>query len=68
MPWKVPIHMPRLPLRSCRSARARISPAALLVNVTARIPCAGTPSTSFSQAMRWVRTRVLPEPAPASTR
>src|SRR6478672_5233736 len=72
-PWKVPIHSPRLP--GCEpprcnnaSARARISPAALLVKVTAKIPCAGTPKTSLSQAMRWVSTRVLPEPAPASTR
>ncbi|MNN31134.1 hypothetical protein D3C81_1448090 [compost metagenome] len=41
-PWKVPIHMPRLPLGNCASMRWRISPAALLVNVTAKMPCVGT--------------------------
>ncbi|KAG1390466.1 hypothetical protein G6F58_012979 [Rhizopus delemar] len=48
--------------------RWRISPAALLVKVTAKMPWVGTPSPSCSQARRWVSTRVLPEPAPASTR
>ena len=67
-PWNVPIHMPRVPPRSCASTRWRISAAALLVKVTARMPWVGTPNTSCSQAMRWVSTRVLPEPAPASTR
>jgi hypothetical protein len=60
--------MPRVPLRSSDSTRPRISAAALLVKVTASTPCAGTPTTSTSQPMRWVSTRVLPEPAPASTR
>src|SRR5690606_17036481 len=47
--------------------RSRISPAALLVKVTAKIRSAGTPSASISRAIRAVSTRVLPEPAPAST-
>src|SRR5690348_6086020 len=67
MPWKVPTLRPRVPVSS-ESSRPRISPAALLVKVTARIAHGGTRSTSTSQAMRWVSTRVLPEPAPASTR
>jgi len=49
------------------SIRIRISAAALLVNVTARIPCGETPSTSISHAIRWTSTRVLPLPAPAMT-
>ena len=68
MPWKVPIVRPRVPCRISESQRARISPAALLVKVTARIDHGDACSTSSSQAMRWVSTRVLPEPAPASTR
>jgi urea transport system permease protein len=36
------------------------------VKVKAQIMCAGTPR-SMSRAIRWVMTRVLPEPAPAST-
>ena len=47
--------------------RSRISPAALFVNVTARIWRGSTPSTSIRRAMRVVSTRVFPEPAPAST-
>src|SRR5262245_11633521 len=46
--------------------RSRISSAALFVNVTAQIACAGTPCASRC-AIRNVITRVLPEPAPAST-
>src|SRR5690606_20649227 len=69
--WKVPIHGPlrRSSSRSIPSRpaiRSRISPAALLVKVTARIRQAGTPS-SISAATRWVITRVLPVPAPASS-
>ncbi len=67
MPWKVPTVRPDSPRGSRLSSRPRISPAALLVKVTARIAHGGTRSTSVSQAMRWVSTRVLPEPAPAST-
>ena len=43
-----------------------ISPAALLVNVTAKIELGWTPDAS-NRAMRAVITRVLPEPAPAKT-
>ena len=46
--------------------RSRISLAALLVKVTARIASAGTPLAS-SRAIRAVITRVFPEPAPAKT-
>jgi hypothetical protein len=37
MEWKVPIHMPAGSSPSKCATRERISPAALLVNVTARI-------------------------------
>jgi hypothetical protein len=52
-----------------RSTRPRISAAALLVKVTARIDQGDVrfPPAS-SQAMRRVSTRVLPLPAPANTR
>ena len=53
------------PTRS--ATRWRISSAALLVNVIARIAVGDTPS-SMRWAMRWVSTLVLPEPAPATTR
>ena len=65
--WNVPTHMPAGSLPRMRPMRSRISPAALLVNVTARILRGSTPSTSISRAMRVVSTRVFPEPAPAST-
>src|SRR6185312_13679295 len=68
MPWKVPTVSPWVPPGISEASRARISPAALLVKVTARIAHGGTPSACISQPMRWVSTRVLPEPAPASTR
>src|SRR5690606_14927691 len=48
--------------------RSRISPAALLVNVTARIEAGSTPYSSTRYAILDVRTRVFPDPAPASTR
>src|SRR5580698_10352337 len=47
--------------------RPRISPAALLVKVTARMLWGETFSTWHSHARRWMSTRVLPLPAPAST-
>jgi hypothetical protein len=53
-----------LPTRS--PMRSRISSAALLVNDRAQIAFAGKPR-SRSRATRYVITRVLPEPAPAST-
>ena len=67
--WKVPSHcMPSTtpPMRS--PTRFFISRAALLVKVTARI-CQGLARPVASRwAMRVVSTRVLPVPAPASTR
>ena len=48
------------------ATRSRISAAALLVKVTARMAPGSWPRWS-SQATRWAMTRVLPEPAPAST-
>ena len=63
MAWNVPAVTDR-----CTPSRARrvlSSPAALRVNVTAST-CAGSIAPSWAcHAMRWVRTRVLPEPAPA---
>ena len=68
MLWNVATHMPRLrgPTRPVR--RSRISAAALFVNVMARISHGATPRFSIRFAMRYVSTRVLPDPAPASTR
>jgi hypothetical protein len=65
--WKVPIHIPAGSRPSAFRTRSRISPAALLVKVSARIPAGSTPCSSTSQAMRVVSTRVFPDPAPAST-
>ena len=67
MPWKVPIHMPRTPSPITFSTRPRISAAALLVKVTAMMEKGEQRSTCISQAIRCTSTRVLPEPAPAST-
>ena len=64
-PWKVPIHMPRVLIGSIADRRVSISFAALLVKVTARMPCGLTCPVWISQAMRVVSTRVLPLPAPA---
>ena len=60
--WKVLTHTGRP--GASRSRRLRISSAALLVKVRARMCWSGTPSAS-SRAMRWVITRVLPLPGPA---
>ena len=67
MPWKVPIQSGADGSPSWVSMRWRISAAALLVKVTARMPCGETPSTCTSHSTRCVSTRVLPLPAPAST-
>ena len=64
-PWNVPTHMPRVETGSIAAMRAIISFAALLVNVTARMPAGLTVPVWISQAMRVVSTRVLPDPAPA---
>src|SRR6266852_825115 len=50
---------------SCRCTRKRISSAALLVKVTARIFHGATPFSAIRYAIRCAMTRVLPEPAPA---
>ena len=69
--WKVDTQG-RDPVSRTSAARAftrvRISRAALFVKVTARMDSGGAPSTSRRQPIRCVMTRVLPEPAPASTR
>ena len=49
------------------SVRSFISLAALLVKVSARIDHGLTPQFSIRFAIRYVRTRVLPLPAPART-
>ena len=50
-----------------RLTRSRISPAALFVKVMARISFGVDAHAPSRCATRWVSTRVLPEPAPAST-
>ena len=49
------------------ATRSFISPAALLVNVIARISNGETLRSAIRYATRWVSRRVLPEPAPAMT-
>ena len=51
-PWKVPTHIPRTGTPSSCSMRPRISPAALLVKVTASTPQGVTRPVSTSQATR----------------
>ena len=55
----------RPPSPTSARMRSRISAAALLVNVTARICQGRTPLTPTRYATRCASTRVLPEPAPA---
>src|SRR5207249_609303 len=57
--------MPRVLIGSIAEMRVSISRAALLVKVTARTPLGLTFPVWISQAIRVVRTRVFPEPAPA---
>ena len=66
--WKVPASTssPGSPTRPM--IRSRSSAAARLVNVTARIRRGATALTPTRYAIRWARTRVLPEPAPARIR
>ena len=66
--WKVEIQLLRGCPSSRRSVRSFISPAALLVKVTARIASEATPLSRIRWPMRWVMTRVLPLPAPARIR
>src|SRR5687767_4902503 len=65
--WNVVSQTPRAPSPSSFSTRSRISPAALFVKVTARMASGAMPQTPISHATRFVSTRVLPLPAPAST-
>ena len=63
--WKVMTHIARIARPTSSSTRSRISDAALLVNVIARISSARAWRVRIRYAIRWVSTRVLPEPAPA---
>src|SRR5262245_53497881 len=60
--WKVRARTPSIP---SRPSLARISPAALSVNVTARISGAANVPVATCHAMRRVIVVVLPDPAPA---
>lgn len=64
--WKVETHMALARGPTSPSTRSFISPAALLVKVIARIWPGWTPRAASRWPMRWVSTRVLPEPAPAT--
>ena len=63
--WKVLTHIVRATPPTRSSMRSRISPAALLVKVMARISSGRAWPAAMRWATRWVSTRVLPEPAPA---
>ena len=65
--WKVETHMVAATGPTRSTTRLFISAAALLVKVMARISYGPACRLSIRYAMRWVSTRVLPEPAPAST-
>ncbi|MCE3273606.1 MAG: hypothetical protein K0S57_4003 [Ramlibacter sp.] len=65
--WKVQISTSLASRPTSVLARSRISAAALLVNVIAAIRLASSPAW-IRRAILWVITRVLPDPAPASTR
>ena len=67
--WNVPTVgpiAPRAPIPNPAS-RLRISPAASRVNVMAKMFSGNALPVATRYAMRWVSTRVLPEPAPACT-
>src|SRR5918995_4607470 len=65
--WKVDTHIFSATGPTSAATRDFISSAALLVNVMARISNGLTPWSRIRWAMRWVSTRVLPDPAPATT-
>ena len=65
--WNVETHMILARLPTSSSTRSFISAAALLVKVIARIEPGCALRSEISQAIRRVSTRVLPEPAPATT-
>src|SRR5438270_13728016 len=64
--WNVDTHIAFARGPTNAETRSFISPAALLVNVMARIAPGDAARSAISQAIRWVSTRVLPEPAPAT--
>ena len=66
--WNVEIHMPLDVAPTSEPTRARISSAALFVNVTASTSCGSARPLPTRYAMRYAMTRVLPEPAPARMR
>src|SRR4026209_768426 len=66
--WNVETHIALVARPIRRETRERISSAALFVNVIARIDSGETLRSRMRWAMRWVRTRVFPDPAPATTR
>src|SRR5713101_1323544 len=66
--WKVDTHIRWATGPTISDTRCFISPAALLVNVIAARPKGETRCSATRKAMRCVRTRVLPDPAPATTR
>src|ERR687898_1559018 len=65
--WNVDTHIFSATGPTSAATRDFISSAALLVNVMARISNGLTPWSRIRWAMRWVSTRVLPDPAPATT-
>ena len=65
--WNVDTHMRWATGPTRVATRSFISAAALLVNVMARISKGDTPRSAMRWAMRRVSTRVLPDPAPATT-
>ena len=65
--WNVITHIARVRGPTSISTRSRISCAALFVKVIARISPGFALPVRMRCAMRCVSTRVLPEPAPAST-
>ncbi len=64
--WNVDTHIASARRPTSASTLAFISAAALLVNVIDMISPGCTCRSASSQAMRWVSTRVLPDPAPAT--
>src|SRR5512138_3413158 len=64
--WNVDTHIALTTGPTSWATRSRISAAALLVNVIARMLDGATP-WSIRWAIRCVSTRVLPDPAPATT-
>ena len=66
--WKVETHISCACSPTSAATRSFISLAALFVNVIAKIFHGCTASSAKIYAMRWVKTRVFPLPAPAMTR